>query len=477
VVISVVATIGLAALSNLENNRSARPSPLICAYLLTSTLLDIAQTRTLWLQHLNRPLALLFTAGVAVKTFLLWFEAFEKRSFLKEPYRSYPPEALAGLISRNLFWWLNLLIKKGQKCVLNLSDLYATDNALLSSTVEARLQASWQYRSLDGKYSLLIAMLSCFRRPLFTLIFPRICLIGFKFSQPLLINRVVSLIEESETAKNKDVGYALIGATALIYLGIAISTAQYRHQIYRVITMIRGGLTCLIYNATLTLDANSIGESAAVTLMSTDIERIGAGLTTVDSLWASPIEAGIAIYLLQRELGLACVAPLITALGKSIQILPTVLLILVACTLGAFSIGKWAKNTQKEWVEAVQKRVAITSSALTSIKGIKMQGLTYRLSEDIHLLRVQELEYAKPFRRNIIVTAVVSNITALCGPAITFIVYILIQRTKSSATLNIAQAFTSLSLISLLSTPVSELVQTIPTYVFFMKLRNATDSH
>lgn len=209
------------------------------------------------------------------------------------------------------------------------------------------------------------------------------------------------MIDEPETAANKDIGYALIGATALIYLGLAISTAQYRHQIFRVITMIRGGLTCLIYDVILTLDANLMGESAAITLMSADIERIGAGLTTIDSLWAGPIEVGIAIYLLQRELGLACLTLFITSLGKSALVIPTPLLTFVTCILGAFPIGKWAKNTQKEWVEAVQKRVAITSSALTSIRGIKMQGLTDRLSEDLQKLRVQELEYAKPFRQNI----------------------------------------------------------------------------
>lgn len=475
VVISVVAVVGLAALSTLENNRSARPSLLICTYLLISTLLDVAQTRILWLQQRNA-LASLFTSSVFVKCILLWLETFEKRSFLREPYRSYPPEALAGEISRSLFWWLNLLIQKGQKCVLSLSDLYATDKALLSSSLETRLQASWQPRSRNGNHSLLIAMLSCFKGPLLTLILPRLCLIGFKFSQPLLIKRVLSLIDEPETATNKDISYAMIGATALIYIGLAISTAQYRHQIFRVITMIRSGLTCLIYDTTLTLDVNSMGESAAITLMSTDIERIGAGLTTIDSLWAGPIEAGLAIYLLQRELGLACLAPLITAFGKSVLVIPFSLLTFVACTLGAFSIGKWAKSTQKEWVEAVQRRVAITSSALTSIRGIKMQGLTDRLSEGLQELRVQELKYTKPFRQNIIATAVISNITTLCGPAITFIIYILIQRTKSSATLNIAQAFTSLSLISLLSTPVSELVQTIPTYVSPKSFRNITNS-
>ncbi|TGO26008.1 hypothetical protein BPAE_0068g00420 [Botrytis paeoniae] len=450
--LSVIVTIGLAALSNLENNRSIRPSLVICTYLLLSTLLDLAQARTLWLQHGNTALSAVFTCSVLAKAVLLCLEAFEKRSFLKDPYNRYPPEALAGFINTSLFWWLNTLIQNGHRNLLSLGDLFDTDKALSSSSLETKMQTAWRNQSPIGKYSLLFAILKSFKVPLLTLIFPRLCLIGFKFSQPLLINRAISFIDNPETPGNQNIGYALIGATALIYLGLAISTAQYQHQIFRVITMIRGGLVCVIYNVTLSLDANSTGDSAAVTLMSTDIERIGTGFSSVDSLWAGPIEAGIAAYLLQ-EMGLACVAPVIISL---------------ACTIGAFSIMKWAKHTQKEWVEAVQKRVAITSSALKSIRGIKMQGLTTRLSEDLQELRVQELEYAKPFRRNIIATAVTSNITTLCGPAITFIVYIIIQRTKDSATLNIGQAFTSLSLISLLSTPVSEMVQTIPTFAAAM---------
>jgi ATP-binding cassette subfamily C (CFTR/MRP) protein 1 len=315
--LSVIATIGLAALSTLENNRSIRPSLAICTYLLLSTLLDIAQTRTLWLQHGNKALSVLFTCSVLAKVILLYLEAFEKRSFLKEPYNKYPPEALAGIINTSFFWWLNTLIQKGHKNLLGLGDLFDTDKALSSFSLQAKMQTAWRKQSLNGKYSLLFAILTCFKVPLLTLAFPRLCLIGFKFSQPLLINRAISLIDAPETPENKNIGYALIAATAFIYLGLAISTAQYQHQIFRVITMIRGALVCVIYDVTLTLDANSTGDSAAVTLMSTDIERIGSGFSSVDSLWAGPIEAGIAVYLLQRELGLACIAPVIVSLGGS----------------------------------------------------------------------------------------------------------------------------------------------------------------
>ncbi|KAF7935684.1 hypothetical protein EAE99_002664 [Botrytis elliptica] len=253
-VLSVIATIGLAASSNLENNRSIRPSLVICTYLLLSTLLDIAQARTLWLQHGNAALSALFTSSVLAKAVLLCLEAFEKRSFLKDPYNRYPPESLAGVINTSLFWWLNTLIQNGHRNLLSLGDLFDTDKALSSSSLGTKMQTAWRNQSPNGKYSLLFAILTIFKIPLLTLIFPPI-----------------SLIENPETPGNQNIGYALIDATALIYLGLAISTAQYQHQIFRVITMIRGGLVCIIYNVTLSLDANSTGDSAAVTLMSTDI--------------------------------------------------------------------------------------------------------------------------------------------------------------------------------------------------------------
>lgn len=306
----------LAVLSTLENNSSIRPSLLICTFLLVNSLLDVSQARTLWLQNESRPLAGLFTTSICFRGIILYLEAFEKKSFLKEPYNKYPPEALGSVINRSMFWWINKLILKGQKSILSLGDLFDTDKALSSFVLEDRLRASWDRQTPGESHSLLFAVLSCFKGSLVALILPRLCLIGFKFSQPLLINRAISLIEEPENPTNKDIGYALIAATAFIYLGLAISTAQYRHKIFRFITMIRGGLTCLIYDATLNLDSNLMGDSAAITLMSTDIERIGTGFVTIDSLWAGPIEACIAIYLLERQLGIACIAPLIVSLGK-----------------------------------------------------------------------------------------------------------------------------------------------------------------
>lgn len=76
--------------------------------------------------------------------------------------------------------------------------------------------------SSKGRYALVIALASALRRPLLAVILPRLCLVGFNYAQPFLISRAVRLLEETVNEETTDQGYGLIGATALIYLGIAV---------------------------------------------------------------------------------------------------------------------------------------------------------------------------------------------------------------------------------------------------------------
>jgi hypothetical protein len=117
--------------------------------------------------------------------------------------------------------------------------------------------------------------------------------------------------------------------------------------------MMRGSLICLIFDATLHLDAGEAGESAAVTLMSTDIDRVALGLELSDNLWAAPIEIGIAIFLLECQLGLACLAPVGMTIGMIFtrenfaQQKFSAYIFITACTFGSFQVGGYAVKTQK----------------------------------------------------------------------------------------------------------------------------------
>jgi ATP-binding cassette subfamily C (CFTR/MRP) protein 1 len=80
--------------------------------------------------------------------------------------------------------------------------------------------------------------------------------------------------------------------------------------------MVRGGLISMLYGKAAELSVNAVDPSSSMILMSADIERITTGWQTMHELWANLIEVGLAIYLLERQLGAACAVPIAVAIGK-----------------------------------------------------------------------------------------------------------------------------------------------------------------
>ena len=76
-------------------------------------------------------------------------------------------------------------------------------------------------------------------------------------------------------------------------------------------TRTRSGLISQIYRHTTALQGTAVKDSAAITLMGTDVERIVQSLRLTHELWASILEVSIATWLLARQLGVASVVPVI----------------------------------------------------------------------------------------------------------------------------------------------------------------------
>lgn len=85
------------------------------------------------------------------------------------------------------------------------------------------------------------------------------------------------------------------------------------HYTFRLITSVRGGLVGLIFVKATSLDAATASDTASVTLMSTDVDGIASGLQKIHDIWASIIELGLGIYLLERYVGAACFLLIIPA--------------------------------------------------------------------------------------------------------------------------------------------------------------------
>ena len=315
--LTLVSCFVLPLLSYLEHQRTVRPSSILNIYFFTTLLFQITQARTLWLQGYNTQVAATTTVSVVLHLLLLLLESYEKQGLLLPEFvAANPPEATAGIFNRLFFWWLNDLFRRGYSNTLAVDDLFQLDRHLISRYLERLLQATWTRVASSNSNSLMFASFDAFKWPLSSIVLPRLCLIGCNFAQPFLIANAIAYSTAPMTQQWTNIGYGLIGAYLLVYTGIAVSTAQYQHLTFRAITMARGGLISMLYRKTSDLSIVAANPSSSLTLMSADIERIANGWQSMNEIWANSIEVGLAIYLLERQLGAACALPVGVAFGK-----------------------------------------------------------------------------------------------------------------------------------------------------------------
>lgn len=95
-----------------------------------------------------------------------------------------------------------------------------------------------------------------------------------------------------------------------------ISTAQAQHKAYRLIALMRGALITMIYDKATTMPSYNKDDATAMTVMSTDIERIAAGLRFIHDTWGSLVEIALSLWLLYDQLSTAGIAPIIVSFSR-----------------------------------------------------------------------------------------------------------------------------------------------------------------
>ncbi|KAK7736158.1 hypothetical protein SLS53_007186 [Cytospora paraplurivora] len=346
-VLALVDSVTIIGLVYAEHKGSIRPSKLLSIYLIASGLVDLAQARSLVSQ---RPLTLTPIAGVFITLLVTKFGLLLLEEVPKERYHDKEPEeSTSGPINRSVFGWLIPLFYKGSRGILQVQDLGNIDRKFGSARLVSSLGAYWDRSRKSAKHCLLTSTLSAYRAGYLAPVIPRLCLAGFSFSQPFLVNRVTEFVGQPKDEQTNNIAGGLIGAALLVYLGLALTTT------------LRGGLVSLIFRKSLELDATAASKTNAVTLMSTDIDSIATGVKELHEIWASVLELGVAIYLLYLQIGAACFVVIIPA---------------VVCSFVTERATDGIGPARMQWNEGVQERVSTTSSMLSQMKGIKMMGLT-----------------------------------------------------------------------------------------------------
>ncbi|KAI0858183.1 P-loop containing nucleoside triphosphate hydrolase protein [Xylaria cubensis] len=446
--LSLASGISLALLSHLEHARSIRPSFIITFYLTLTVLLDIARVRTQWLLKYTDGVAATLTASLIVKAVLLALEAVEKRRLLLGSNPKYPPESTSGPFSRGFFLWLNSLLVSGFGKVLSLADLPSISEKLESKILARDLSATWDKCNRKGRHALALATVMTFRWEVFLIIFPKLTYVALSLSQPFLIQEAVSFVQNAEATDSNNIGYGLIGGFALVYIGLAIALGWSSHLTYRLMTMIRGALISIVYRKMLGSQAAKSNDSAAITLMGTDVQRIAETFhyLLVETIPAF-IQLGIATYLLYLQLGAVFVVLLILS---------------IAGTLLSGQIADKVSKTQKIWLEAIQARINFTSEILGSMKSVKMLGLTGQMFSMIQALRDDEISKSKRYRRVQAYYISIVNVPEIVARLLLFGAYAIVAHINGTDTLSVSQAISSLALIFLVSKPLADILVAIP---------------
>jgi ATP-binding cassette subfamily C (CFTR/MRP) protein 1 len=141
-------------------------------------------------------------------------------------------------------------------------------------------------------------------------------------------------------------------------------------------------MASLIYRYSLTTNSAS-KDLAPVTLMSTDVDTLTNNIYLVIEILGNTSEVVVGVWLLWRQLGPAAIGPL---------------LIMAVCSYVQKWVGSQMSTRRVVWTEAIQRRVALTSNLLRSMKSVKLTGMVEASAKLVQSERVRELELGKRYR-------------------------------------------------------------------------------
>ncbi|KAH7129421.1 ABC transporter [Dactylonectria estremocensis] len=426
-------------LSFAEHKRAPRPSVLLGCFLFSTLLFDIVRTRTLWLiaqhdlHHDAATRAKMAVAMTVLKGVVLVLEAQHKR-YAQDWKDHHSPEETSGIFSLSTYTWLDRLFLSGFRSLLSVGDLYALDQTMSASRLQAKVNQRWIKGSPSQELSR--RMLTTLAAPLLLPVIPRLAVIGFTFCQPFLMETILAHLQSSNEPSH---GYGLIGAAVIVYTGVAISNALYFYWQERFVCMVRGVLFTAVYDKTISLPTAVAADSAALTLMNSDIERIKMGLLPLHEYWANIVELALACWLLEQKLGAAFAAPIV---------------VVILCILASAGIASITGRRQVAWMKAIEERVAATATTISSMKPLRISGMVAAVEKLIQGLRENEIRIGAKWRLMLVVAVTLSYTPMTIGPLMAFAV--------TSRTLEVTRIFPAMAFITLLAAPLVSLFQNIP---------------
>ncbi|KAJ6779421.1 hypothetical protein PWT90_03877 [Aphanocladium album] len=443
--LDVVAVLTISVVVYVEHRHAIRASALVGIYLVFGVVTDIVKSYS----YFNRPglvaMGTLAAVSGALRAILLCLQEIPKTKSLLDLTlaKILGSEATSGFWNRSLFVYLYPLLWAGFRGVLDLSHLGNLGPEFASDILFPQLKQYWLRSRRVSRNALFMCCVYTWKLLFVTIVLPRLAQSACNLSQPFILHRAI-LILGDENVGNLERGLLLI-ATVCSFGGSVITKMTTAHLSSRLNTRIRGALISQMFDKSLRISQSEAKKSAAITLMSADIEGIADGLPKLYELIMTLLELGFGIYFLSLFVGESCFV---------------VLAPLIASAIATYFLGKWMATAFAGWNKSIEIRVAKTSKVISQLKAIKMFGLGPTISQYLQNLRADEMVASNKFRG----LQSISVIAVLCAEYLTPVVVIaaaLFWNTFNGK-MTAATVFPSLSIVVLIKDPLSLLLSGYP---------------
>ncbi|KAH8929584.1 hypothetical protein BT69DRAFT_1328618 [Atractiella rhizophila] len=382
---------------------------------------------------------------------------------IKEGERPLSPDDYATLIEWMAFTWVAGLIRVAQTKTLAQGDVWR-----LSPFFHSRI-AFQKLQKLSGKNFLWrLARANSFDLIIaFSLYLISICLL---YVQPMMMNRILITISgsASEAERREAVQFAIYSLLATI-LRAEMDVLNLWHA-RRAAIRARAMIQTAVYHKTLVKKDRSgfvAGETQnegkdekkkdqkkvnadigkILNLMSSDAERVSNSQMVLPFLHVAPFEVLVATTLLYNLLGWSCFAGLIV----------------IPFASGATKLlGTRNKKLTETMNNIKDKRMTATNELIQSIRQIKWFGWETQWADKVLRIRAQELSTLVKYWINNIFLDLVWEIAPAAIAYLTFVCYIKI----AGHDLDVATAFTALSLLKMVENPLFKVSQGVVYAIF-----------
>lgn len=305
------------------------------------------------------------------------------------------PELTASVFSRLTFEWFTSLIFKARRVVaLQQEHLWMLSRGNTANSVIGPFEKVYERRlkrehAPDGSTSLNVVTMIAFHY------WPHLLVIGFLklvaslfiFVNPVVLDWIIAFMD---TTKNPELlepawrGFFYCSLMFLSPLFESFFTSQYEYHINTVTMRMRTCLTAAIYTKSLRLSnaaKQTFTTGEIVNFIAVDLQRIVDFFNNLNTIWSSPVQIAIGVYLLYLQLG---VAPAFAGFS--------IMLVIIPLNLWLTDV---VKRIQMRMMTEKDKRAKLMDELLNGVKVVKLNSWEDLFEKKVMGVRKKEMAHLK----------------------------------------------------------------------------------